>query len=176
LNPSPPTEAALPRPDGVHQWAVIHSRPRCEKRIAEFCQQRGLPCYLPILAKRRTYGRRVRVFEHPVFPGYLFALADAPGRQLLRQNQRVANLLEVPDQATLIRQLDQVKTALDQHDTFELLPQIVEGTRVTVQAGPLKGVEGVVSRFKNRTRVVLNIDFIQQALAVEVEAEWLIPV
>ncbi len=95
---------------------------------------------------------------------------------LLRQNQRVANVLEVHDQNTLITQLEFIKIALEQNEAFELFPHLTAGMKVVVQAGPLKGVEGFIVRLKNKTRIVLNIDFIQQALAVEVEAEWLLPV
>jgi transcription antitermination factor NusG len=131
--------------------------------------------YLPLMKKSRRYGKRVRVYEHPVFAGYLFVLTHTAGRALIRQYQRVANVLDVADQQTLVAQLHQIKTALDQNEAFELFPHLTAGTRVKVQAGPLKGVEGFVVRLKNKTRIVLNIDFIQQALAVEVEAEWLLP-
>lgn len=168
--------SALPRPDAARQWCVIHCRPRCEKKVAEFCTSKRYDHYLPLVAKTHRYGGRVRSFQHPVFTGYAFALLDAAGRATLRQHQRVAQVLEVVDQATLVHQLDQIKAALDQDRAFELLPHLAAGMRVVVQAGPLKGVEGLVARFKNKTRIVLNIDFIQQALAVEVEADWLLPV
>ena len=170
------TPADLPQPGEGEFWSVVHCRPRCEKKVAEFCDSKHLPRYLPLMNKSHRYGKRVRSYTTPVFAGYLFALTNTSGRALLRQYQRVANVLEVSDQETLVAQLQQIKTALDQNEAFELFPHLAVGTKVKVQAGPLKGVEGFVVRLKNKTRIVLNIDFIQQALAVEVEAEWLLPV
>lgn len=166
----------LPPPDATHAWVVIHARPRCEKKVEEICRLRGMFSYLPLLTRKKTYGGRVRTHEVPLFSGYVFVRADAAGRAFLRQNQRVANMLEVTDQATLLRQLDQVRRALEEHEAIELFPHLSAGMKVEVRSGPLKGVEGYVHKVRNKTRIVLNIDFIQQAVSVEVDAEWLVPV
>lgn len=167
---------SLPQPDDIRQWRVVHCRPRCEKKVAAFCDTKDLFNYLPTVSKTHRYGKRVRAYSSPVFAGYLFILTDSAGRVMLRQNQGVANVLDVHDQETLITQLQYIKTALEQNEAFELFPHLATGMKVVVQAGPLKGVEGFVVRIKNKTRIVLNIDFIQKSLAVEVEAEWLLPV
>lgn len=166
----------LPLPDETHAWVVVHARPRCEKRVVDFCRSRGMFSYLPLLTKKHRYGGRVRTFEVPLFTGYVFIRVDAAGKQLLRQNQRVANLLEVSDQATLLQQLTQVRRALEHHEAMELFPHLAEGMKVEVRSGPLKGVEGYVHKIRNKTRIILNIDFIQKAVAVEIDAEWLVPV
>lgn len=165
----------LPFASGNLQWMVAHTRPRCEKRIEEFCHNRGFTCFLPQVSRAHRYGARRRVYRIPLFPGYVFVLADSAGSSLLRGNRHVANLLEVHDQATLVNQLNQVKLALDHEAPVELLPQFTTGMKVTVQDGPFKGVEGLVERVKNNTRIILNVDFIQQSIAVEVNTEWLIP-
>lgn len=166
----------LPAPDQDHAWYVLHARPRCEKKIIEFCRTRSVYSYLPLMIKKHRYGARLRQYEVPLFTGYVFALATKQDVLTLRQNQRVANLLVVYDQETLLRQLQQVKTALDNQETLELFPHLVAGMKVQVRSGPLKGVEGFIHKLKTKTRIVLNIDFIQQAVAVEVDADLLVPV
>src|SRR4029077_1053177 len=47
---------------------------------------------------------------------------------------------------------------------------LTAGRRVRVNAGPLSGLEGIVIRRKNRVRLVISLDVIQRAAAVEVEA------
>ena len=166
----------LPPPDENHAWVVLHARPRCEKKIVEFCQTRSIQTYLPLMLKKHKYGKRIRTYEIPLFTGYLFALATSQDIALLRQHQRVANLLTVFDQRVLLDQLNSVKRALDNREAIELFPHLEAGMKVQVRQGPLKGVEGYVHQFKSKTRIILNIDFIRQAVAVEVEAEWLVPV
>jgi transcription antitermination factor NusG len=168
--------SSLPVPDQDHAWYVLHARPRCEKKIIEFCQTRSIYAYLPLMIKKHRYGARLRQYEVPLFAGYVFALAGKQEVLTLRQYQRVANVLSVFDQDTLLRQLQQVKAALDNQESMELFPHFKEGMKVEVRSGPLKGVEGFVHKLKTKTRIVLNIDFIQQAVAVEVDAELLVPV
>jgi transcriptional antiterminator RfaH len=169
-------ESLLPAPDESRAWMVLHVRPRCEKKVIEFCASRGIYSYLPLLNKKHKYGARVRVYELPLFTGYIFVLGSKEDAMLLRQNQRVANLLQVYDQQVLLSQLQQVKRALDNQEAIELFPHLTTGMKVLVRSGPLKGVEGFVRTIKNKTKIILNVDFIQQAVAVEVETEWLVPV
>lgn len=153
-----------------HRWVVVHSRPRAEKRVVEFCAKCGAPSYLPVRTKTHRYGARVRTFTSPLFPGYVFCMADDAVARLLRQNRHAANLLEVIDQPTLVRQLEQVERALLAGDVLEVLPFLEEGRRVRVLDGPFKGVEGYVQRIRGATRVILNVDIIQSAVAVEVDS------
>ncbi len=173
---SPDEATLLPAPDGERVWWVVHARPRCEKKVVEFCRSREIYSYLPMLSKKHRYGARVRVYDIPLFAGYVFVFAGKADSSLIRQNQRVANLLGVLDQDTLLRQLQQVKRALDNQEAMELFPHLQTGMKVQVRSGPLKGVEGFIHKLKTKTRIILNIDFIQQAIAVEVDAEWLVPV
>lgn len=164
-----------PAPAGW-QWFVVHSRPRCEKKIADYAQRQRLVSYLPLRTRIHRYGSRERRYASPLFAGYLFSMADAAGRQSLRQNRHVANLLEVYDQAQLLDQLRQIDVALRAGDELEVLPFLESGRRVRVLAGPLKGLEGIVSRVRTRTRIVLNVDMIRESVAVEVDSAALGPV
>ncbi|HOW96237.1 MAG TPA: transcription termination/antitermination NusG family protein [Kiritimatiellia bacterium] len=167
----PPPEIGEPGPGEA--WVVLHTRPRCEKKLEAFCRRAGMPAYLPLHRKVHRYGARERSFWSPLFPGYVFCAATAAGRSTLRQNQHVANLLEVLDQARLVGQLEQIRQALAVDDVIEVMPYLAAGRRVQVTAGPFKGLEGVVQRVKGRTKVVLNVDMIEQSVCVEVDSTWL---
>jgi transcription antitermination factor NusG len=43
---------------------------------------------------------------------------------------------------------------------------------VKIIAGPFMGVEGLVTRIASKTKVILNVDMIGQAIAVETEADF----
>ena len=154
---------------------VLHARPRCEKKLAETCRQKGLPCYLPVVGKTHTYGSRVRTFEVPLFSGYLFGVADRQQRMFLEQNRMVANILPAVDQDCLIRQLVQVDLALQSGEAIDVLPYLEEGSLVRISSGPFRGMEGVIERIKGKSRVILNVDMIGQAIAVEVDSTYLSP-
>ena len=167
---------ALSESDGSSLWAVAHVRPRCEKKLAEAATRQGLEVHLPLQPRTRRYGARVRSFAHPLFPGYVFFRANPPGLRWIRQNRYVANLLEVADQQQLERQLLQVEAALSGGHVMEVLTYLETGRRVRVQAGPLRGLEGMVVRSKGQDRIVLNVDLIRGSVAMEVDSSLLVPV
>lgn len=161
--------------DGESAWVVLHARPRCEKKAADYCERNELPWYLPLRKKIHRYGSRERSFWSPLFPGYVFCVVTPVQKSEVRQNRYVANLLEVVDQKTLVEQLRQINRALTAGDVVEVMPYLETGRRVIVTSGPMKGLEGLVLRVKGRTRVVINVDMIQQSVAVEVDSAWLAP-
>jgi len=93
----------------------------------------------------------------------------------LRQNDTVANLLTVFDQATFQQQLTDILLALETSQGVRLAPAIGQGMRVRIRQGPLQGIEGTVEERYGMTTVLLRLDFIGQAAAVQLEADMLEP-
>jgi transcription antitermination factor NusG len=111
----------------------------------------------------------------PLFSGYLFGVADRQQRMFLEQNRMVANILLAVDQDGLVRQLLQVDLALQSGEAIDVLPYLEEGSLVKISSGPFRGMEGVIERIKGKSRVILNVDMIGQAIAVEVDSTYLLP-
>ena len=91
----------------------------------------------------------------------------------VRQNDNVANLLDVFDQETFARQLQEILAALDSKLEVRLAPTIGEGTKVRIRSGALQGVEGWVEKRHGMSTVLLRLDFINQAAAVKISADQL---
>ncbi|HWI58504.1 MAG TPA: hypothetical protein VNZ22_14865, partial [Bacillota bacterium] len=94
-------------------------------------------------------------------------------KESVRQNEHVANLLDVFDQETFRQQLHDILLALEANMGVRLAPSIGEGTRVRIKAGPLQGIEGWVEQRHGMSTVLLRLDFINQAAAVKLDAELL---
>jgi hypothetical protein len=50
-------------------------------------------------------------------------------------------------------------------------PFLRVGERVRIEAGPLAGVEGVLSQVKDAWRVVVNVEILQRSVVAEVERD-----
>lgn len=154
-------------------WFVAHTKPRREKKLVEYCERQGFAATLPCYRSVHKYRGKSVAFQKPLFPGYVFLQLQATDAGSLRQNDNVANLLDVFDQSTFDRQLNEVLLALDSGLEVRLAPQITTGTHVRIRSGPLQGVEGLVESRHGPTTVLLRLDFINQAAAVKLEADEL---
>ena len=157
------------------RWFVAHAKPRREKKLAGYCRRQGIAATLPCYKSAHKYRGKTVVFEKPLFPGYVFLQLEPRQKDSVRQNDHVAKLLEVFDQATLRRQLEDILLALEADLEVRLAPSIGEGMRVRIKAGPLRGVEGWVEHRYGRATVLLRLDFISQAAAVKLDADLLEP-
>jgi transcriptional antiterminator RfaH len=160
----------------MSEWFVAHTKPRREKKLVAHCQRHGIDPTLPCYRSVHKYRGKTVTFHKPLFPGYVFLQLEPGQLGHVRQNDDVANLLEVFDQATFAQQLAEILRALETDLEVRLAPAIGEGTRVRIKAGPLQGVEGWVERRSGMTTVLLRLDFIAQAAAVTMDAGLLEPI
>lgn len=150
-------------------WHVLHVHPRCEKKIGEVCRLQHFDHYLPLRSETKIYQRRKVTVEKPVFPGYIFASFDQDGRVEILKTNNVVRVLETGDEKRLLDELDQVRKALQVDPTLTACLGLSTGTRVRITGGPFLGIEGVVRNLQGPVKVLLNVDLIGQAIAVETE-------
>jgi len=151
-------------------WFVAHTRPRCEKKLVEFCEREKISNTLPCYRAAHKYRGKTVVFHKPLFPGYVFLQLLGDDRRKIRHSDYVANLLEVVDQELFARQLGEILTALETDLEIRLAPLIGKGTRVMIKYGQLRGIEGLVQERYGMNTVLLRLDFIGQAAAVKLDA------
>lgn len=63
-----------------------------------------------------------------------------------------------------------------QQGKIEPHPYLTEGAPVRIRSGAMVGIEGVLVRKKNNSRVVLTLEMIMRSISVEVEMEDLEPI
>ena len=151
-------------------WYCVHTRPRCEKKLLQYCEREQLHACLPCYRAAHKYRGKVVLFHKPLFPGYLFVQIPPEKRGRVAQSDYAANLLEIADQALFVQQLGEVLKALETDLEIRLAPTIGEGHRVRIKSGPLRGVEGWVEKRHGASTVLLRLDFISQAAAVKLDA------
>ena len=114
----PPFLAAPP----VGLWYVAHTRSRNEKILAEELGRLGVVHYLPLTQRvtRSPTSNRISRSVVPVFPGYLFFNGNEDQRYLALRTNRVAKVLDVPDQRQLISELRNLHFLLAQTQEFSV--------------------------------------------------------
>ncbi len=156
-------------------WCILHSKPRCEKKILGLQAQRSSRMYLPTLTKVHNYGKRERSYDHPLFPGYVFACLRQEDESWYRSQHPVANLIPVLQEDRLLGTLRALEEALKAELSMEVLPFLQEGQEVMISGGPLKGTQARIAKVDHKERVILHLDLIQQCVALEMDASYLSP-
>lgn len=156
-------------------WFVLHTRSRQEKVIAQALDAQGVGCFLPLISKLRYYGKRKAKSIVPLFPGYLFMRGQRDDAFTVDRNNRIVQIIDVPDQDALAWELQNIAKAVELDVPLGSYAYIREGTAVVVTAGPFKGLEGVVSSVVNDKRFVLQVDALAQGMCLEIDRDLLQP-
>ncbi len=151
-------------------WYAVQTRPRHEKRIAQELRGRLLEEFLPLHRCRHRWKNGVVAdLELPLFPCYLFVRSSVRDKIRLLQLPGVVGLAVCSSHPTAIPDSDiQALRALLTVSSAEPHPFQTAGDRVRIVAGPLAGMEGVLTGKKQKLRVVLSLDIIMRSVAVEV--------
>jgi transcription antitermination factor NusG len=161
----------------THCWTPIRTKPRCEKKLAAFCHGNKIPYYLPLIKSAKRQKRENLVFHLPMFSGYAFcALNDDSFRFLVNSNCVIHKLkMDEVREKILIEELSAIKTLEQNSDDFEIVvkPEIVVGTRIKVNGGPLQGFSGIVSKRKNKALIAVNLEILGQSVSTEIDLEFI---
>jgi transcriptional antiterminator RfaH len=158
------------------QWWVVHTKSRNEKALAHDLLGRKISYFLPMIWKVRRKSRRTIRSLLPLFGGYLFFCGTENDRVELLRTDRVANLIEVKDQQKLVSELQQIERAIRAGVPITPHKYLKEGQKCRVVAGPLMGLQGVVTGSPGATRLVLQVDMLGQAASVEIDVDMIEPV
>ena len=111
-------------------WHVAHTRPRAEKKVADYFRREGWVTELPLYPSVKRYrGKRLTFFK-TLFPGYVFVRLDPGQIAVARQHQHIANLLVPPDPEEFSAQLQAILTGLGGQLEVRIAPEVAAGRRV----------------------------------------------
>jgi transcription antitermination factor NusG len=154
------------------RWWCLHAKPRQEKAAARDLRARGVAFYLPQVVRedRTPQGRKIRSIV-PLFTSYLFLHGSDHDRLEALRGNRLANILEVPDQDRLAHDLRQIHQMLSSGLAVVPEPVMPVGARVRIKTGPLTGMEGTVMRRGKRDQFVAVVQFLGRGATVDLE-DW----
>ena len=153
---------------GEPRWFACHTKPRCEKKFALLCDREGFLNYLPTIRSERKYSDRVRIFQKPLFPSYVFTKILPEHKNRVYQQDLLVRAIWIDDQDKFLRQLEAVKLVVSSGIEATLRPILKKGTLVRITTGVLKGVEGFVEDPVNPRGVMIAVDVLQQGLLIPI--------
>lgn len=168
-----PSLPAGPSAEPAGHWWVLHTRPRAEKSLARRLLRSTTPFFLPVCKRQwRHRGRLLRSYV-PLFPGYIFLRADSQAVFKTLETNLVARVLPVQDQAQLHSDLARVYCLIATDAPLTPEERLKPGALVEITSGPLAGLEGKVLRRGKQLKFIVEVQFLQSGVSVEIES-WMI--
>jgi transcription antitermination factor NusG len=163
-----PAFTAAPYP-----WFALQVRMRHEVDVADHLKGKGYEWFLPLYKARRRWSDRIKEVDAPLFPGYLFCRFNPHNR---------LPILKTPG-VTQIVGYNHVPVPVDEQE-IEAIRRLVAsgvpnfpcaylevGSKVRIEAGALRGLEGMLTELKGKRRLVLSITLLQRSVAVEIDSD-----
>jgi transcription antitermination factor NusG len=156
-------------------WFAIQARTGREGNATLLLENAGYECYLPVSKFARRWSDRVKEVEVPLFPGYLFCRMNPHNRLPVLMTPGVIQIVGVGK--TPIPVEEEEISAIQRAGKIGLptmpWPYLEVGHVVTIEAGPLCGLTGIVLKIKSGVKLVLSVSLLQRSVAVEIDRAWL---
>lgn len=158
-------------------WFAVTVRPNHEHSAEKGLRNQGFEAYLPVQRVKRRWSDRIKELESVLFPGYLFCRFEAADRLRILNSPGIVSIagsgktpLPVEDE-----EISNIRTLISSRRELALWPCVRVGERVRIECGALQGLSGVIVRARDAWRVVVSVEALNCAVAVEVDAESLAP-
>ena len=166
--------ADLPRPRAELNtlgWYAAYVKHQHERKAAELLQRKGVEVLLPLQKVVRRWKDRNKTLSLPIFPSYLFVHTNLEDRCRILNTPGIFFLVESLGKAYRIppEEIESIRRLIVSGLPAQAHPYLASGHRVQICTGPLQGVTGLLDRFKNQYRVVMNVEILQKSVSIEVE-------
>jgi transcription antitermination factor NusG len=151
-------------------WFAIHVVPQHEFKVAAQLHYKGQEAFLPAYSSRRQWSDRSKLVHRPLFPGYVFCRAKKSNFRMVLDTPGVYNIVSFGGRPYPIpeTEISSIKLALASGREICAVQHVFIGQKVQVATGPLSGITGIVTRVKDRERLVISVDVLMKSVAVEI--------
>jgi transcription antitermination factor NusG len=158
-------------------WFALQVRARQEASVSGQLEGQGFERFLPVYKLRKRWSDRIKEFDAPLFPGYLFCRFNPQNR---------LPILKTPGVIQIVG-FNSIPAAVDEDEILSIqrlvasgirhqpCPFLTVGDRVRISAGPLTGLEGLLTDIKGAHRLVLSVSLLQRSVAVEIDSAFITP-
>ena len=152
-------------------WFALQVVPRHEKSVDKILEYRGYTHFLPTHRVRRRWSDRVRVVEEPLFPGYVFCRSQRNLMEIIRSSPGIIRIVAFGGRPHPIsdKEIEALQQIVRGTREYSAVPYLSVGQKVQVISGPLTGISGTITQFKNRDRLVISLEVIMKSVSVEID-------
>ena len=153
-------------------WYALYTRHQHEKMVHQVLTNKGFNTFLPLYATTHNWKDRTKALTLPLFPCYVFLKGGIERRLQILTTPGIYGVVSSAGQPATIpdMEIEAIRRVVQSGARVEAHPYLKCGNWVRVKCGPLAGIEGILVRKKNISRLVLSVQILGTAAAIEVSA------
>jgi transcriptional antiterminator RfaH len=178
--PAPLLNAAKPPGQAQRKWLVISTLPHKEGQACEHLARQHFQVYCPMIMRRVRHARSASDEPRPLFPGYIFVEhrpEDRTWRPILG-TQGVKAVVRSGEQPSLLcgNFIDELRAREVEGILRKPRDPLEVGQHVTVQGTAFSGLVGQIIELRDKDRVMVLLDLLDQQTRVQLRTDNLSPV
>ena len=161
------------------KWFVFYTKSRQEKKVFESLTKHGFTPFLPTQKLIKQWSDRKKTVIVPLFNSYIFVLVEESRINEVLKNPGVAWSIKHNGKAAFLKdsEIGLINKYLETGLLIDInIPKIplTNGDLVLVMDGPLKGMEGILTKQNNDNLFTILIETINLTLSVQLNGHVLV--
>jgi len=153
-------------------WYALYTKHQHEKTVARILALKGFETLLPLYQTAHRWKDRTKALSLPLFPCYVFLKGGLERRLDVMTTPGIFALVSNGGEPAAIAtaEIDAIRRAIESGASIEPHPFLKCGEPVRVKCGPLAGIQGILVRKKSLYRLVLSVEMLGKAAAIEIDS------
>jgi transcription antitermination factor NusG len=141
--------------------------------VAQILTSKGFEIPLPLYESARRWKDRTRVLSLPLFPCYVFVKGGLERRLDILTTPGIYAFVSSASRPSPIppAEIEAIRRAVESDARVEPHPFLQSGDLVRIKRGSLAGIQKVLVRKKNLRRLVLSLEMLGKAIALELDTQ-----
>ena len=158
-------------PEATNQWHVLYTRHQHEKSVAQQLSNRGHEVFLPLVGATHRWQDRTKRLWLPLFPCYVFIRGGFDRHLQILSIPGMINVVTCGGRAAIIPRLeiDAVRQMIESALRVESHPFLQCWRPCEGYSRAAAGIEGILIRMKNMSRLVVSVEMLASSAAVEID-------
>lgn len=164
------------------KWYILFVKTSEEEKIAKILKKEQFNSFVPKMKMLYHKNGQNSLKEKVMFPGYVFIESELNQKDFIinlnhfhEKNPRFMKLLKVDNEGTAAlypEEKEYLEQLLNENKTMEHSMGIIEGDKVIILEGPLKGLESKIIKIdRHKRRALLEMMICNVATQVKVSLE-----
>jgi transcription antitermination factor NusG len=158
-------------------WCAVHTRYQHESSVHTLLSMKGFQTFYPTYKKIREWKDRKKEIAAPLFPGYVFVANAQQERLKVVSTPGVCAIVSIAGVPAVIphHEIESIRRAIVGPYPLEPHVYLKKGDRVRIIRGPLTGIAGILVRKKGSLRLVVCVEMLGRAAAMEIDGASIEP-